>query len=217
MIKNILTLSLLGLALTGCGGSGGSSSESNSEENTSPTTGAIDKFIGTWERGCTTDDEDIRQSSDGLTTNTIMKFAFSKLTDTTANTQITITAYANSDKTCKGESIGSVVMTGMNTSAETYGKTGITTSLGQNVFTFVDTITLASGQKVDRITFKTARLASIQGNVGAGAIKVNTNTLGNENLRGLALIQGTNSLVLDLDDSYPSALTTDVFTTYIKK
>lgn len=217
MIKSVLTLSLLGLALTGCGGSSVSSSEGNPQENTTPATGSIDKFIGTWERGCTTDDEDIRQSSDGATTNTRIKLLFTKLTATTANTQITITAYANSDKTCQGESIGSVVMTGLNTGAESYGKAGVTTSLGQNVFTFVDTVTLASGQKVDRITFQTARLASIQGNVGAGAINVNTTTFGNESLKGLALIQGTNSLVLDLDDSFPSALTTDVFTTYMKK
>jgi hypothetical protein len=217
MVKSILTLSVLSLALVGCGGGGSNSSENNKPEEITPAAGAIDKFIGTWVRGCTADDEDIRQSSDDLTTNTTLQLAFTKLSATTANTELTITAYANSDKNCTGESIGSVVMTGLNTGAESYGKNGMTTSLGSNVLTFVDTVTLASGQKVDRITLKTARLASIQGIVGAGALKVDTTTLGNEDLKGLALIQGTNSLVLDLDDSYPSALTADFFTTYNKK
>jgi hypothetical protein len=211
-MKQLLILSVISLALVGCGGGG---SDTGSQVGSSA---AIDKYIGTWQRGCTTDDDDIRQSSDGAATHTTLKLDFTKLNSTSANTQLTFTVYANKDRTCQGPAIGSVVMTGLNTSDELYGKDGnISTSLGQNVLTFVETVTLASGEKVDRLTLKTAKFAGLQGTVKAGAIQVDTRGLGEDNLRGLALVKADATLVLDLDDDYPSELTADQFTTFSKK
>lgn len=210
-MKQLLIWSAISLALVGCGGGGDAGSQVGSSAS-------IDKYIGTWQRGCTTDDDDIRQSSDGAATHTTLKLDFTKLNSTSANTQLTFTVYANKDRTCQGPAIGSVVMTGLNTSAELYGKDGnISTSLGQNVLTFVETVTLASGEKVDRLTLKTAKFAGFQGNVTAGAIQVDTRGLGEDNLRGLALVKADATLVLDLDDDYPSELTSNQFTTFSKK
>ena len=198
--------------LSACGGGGGGSSADDS--------GPIDKYIGTWKGACDTRG-DIYQSVDGRTTSVIDSVKFSKLTATTANVALTTTVYGNSDTACTGTPLGSIVKTGLSTNSETSGATGITSSYGQNVWTYDANVTLAGGQKVDQLTYSESKLSALSNaTLTAGQIKINTANFPADTGKSIAYFVDANTVVFNGNDTaagYPTVLRQDKYSTYTKQ
>ncbi len=198
--------------LSACGGGGGDAGPSAAD--------AADKYIGTWKGACLPDG-DVLQSSDNKTTHTIYSVNISKLTANTANAALTTTVYGNSDTTCSGTPLGSIVKTGLSTNAESSGASGITSSYGQNLWTLDANVTLAGGQKVDQITYSQSKLSTLaNGTLTAGQIKLNTAVFAAVTGKSIAYFVDAKTVVLNFNNiaaGYPTVLTQDKSNTYTKQ
>jgi hypothetical protein len=176
--------------LSACGGGGDSSGAD-----------AIDKYVGTWKGICDTRG-DIYDTADDKTTSVIDSVKFSKLTATTANVETTTTVYASSDMTCTGTPIGIIVKTGLDTNTLALNASGISSSFGQNIWTYSNNVILAAGQKVDQINYTESKFSSAdKATLTGGRVKLNTTYYGAESLKLIAYFVNANTVVLKSKES----------------
>lgn len=192
-------LSSVSLALIACGGGSGSVDQTSQAS-------AIDKYVGVWKSNCLGDQSDVREVSGNGPTNARQTLEFTKLNATKLNTKVTLSYFATDDKDCSKASIGSVTLTGDNTGSESFGASGITSSLGQNIFDYTGGVTLAAGQKVDRFIVTTASLSTTNSTVTAGKINVDTKEFVGVSSQSITYFKNTNQFVIASDNSYPSVI-----------
>lgn len=207
IVNKLITLIAVGSILTGCGGGGGSSSN---------TVSPIDKYVGSWKNSCY-QSNDIFQASDNQQAHAVDTITLAKLSDTTANIAIRTTAYAASDSTCSGSSIGSVVKTGETTGSESSGASGVTSSYGQNLLTYNAEATLSDGKKVDQFTFAQSKLSNISAIITAGQIKLNTADFSATTVKSIIYSLSASKIVFNSNSSYPTVLDEDGTTTFTKQ
>jgi hypothetical protein len=197
--------------LAACGGGG------DSANGTDTTAQLIDKYVGTWKSACGPSDIKQVTSTGDLDANTRTSLTFTKLTPTTANVALTITVYGNSDTTCSGTAIGSIVKTGLTTGSESSGASGVISSFGQNVWTVAANVALAAGKKVDQISYSESKLSMLVSGSGnasitAGAIKFNANDYAAQTTKLLGFFPDAKTLEITVsdDNSFPTEFTADV-------
>lgn len=193
--------------LAACGGGG------DSANGTDTTAQLIDKYVGTWKSACGPSDIKQVTSTGDLDANTRISLTFTKLTPTTANVASTITVYGNTDTTCSGTAIGSIVKTGLSSDSESTGASGVTSSYGQNVWTVAANVTLADGKKVDQISFAESKLSALSNaNITAGTIKFNSSVFAAQTTKLLGFFPDAKTLEITVsdDNSFPTEFTADV-------
>jgi hypothetical protein len=213
MKKQFTLLAITAFILSACGGGG-------STDSNQTATDAIDKYIGTWTGACDSIGE-ILQTADNQSTNVIHSMKFSKLSANTASTELKITVYANSDKTCEGTPIGSIVKTGLSSNSESSGASGITSNYGTNTVTYNTNVTLTTGQKVDQLTVDESKLsADSNANFTLGQIKFSSANFSAKTLKAIAYFVNSNTAVFNSNaatDGFPTVLDQNKYTTYSKQ
>lgn len=214
-MKNLIIPAICSaILLSACGGGGSSSDGATNTSN------PIDKYVGTWKGVCDTR-PDIFDTLDGKATSVIDSIKFTKLTATTANLQTVTSVFASNDLTCSANPIGTIVKTGETGNTLSLNASGITSSFGQNIWTYSDNVTLAAGQKVDQITYTESKLsATDNATLTGGRVKVDTTNYGALSVKAIAYFVDANTVVFNLNDApqgFPTAVNQDKYATYVKQ
>ena len=212
-MKQTITIVAIATALLSACGGGGSSSSSDSDP--------ADKYVGTWKGRCLPN-EGVLQSADNKITNTVTTIKMSKVNANTVNTEQTHTVYANSDITCGGTAIGSVVKTGLNTNSFSAVANGITSNYGQNLITYDSSATLASGKKVEQVTYSESNLGpNANGTLSAGNIKVFAAYYSGTIFKAIVYLSDANTLILTPPNTttagYPTVVIEDLRYTFFRQ
>jgi hypothetical protein len=207
--------------LTACGGGGGGSSD-NSSVQPVVTVDPIDKYVGTWKTSCSAlGVTGIVQSADGLPTRTIFGLKNSKLNATAVNSEMTIYAYANNDEKCANAPIGMLVKSGLNTGGESSSNvtSTYTGNYGTNGLTYDGSTTLATGQKVDKLTIVESKVGiTSNANYTVGKIKFNASDFPGGTFKSIAYFADDNTLTINTSSmAYPTVLDSTSNTIFTKQ
>ena len=209
-MKNLFTFTLFSLALAAFGG------DASNTDSTHPAS-AVDNYLGVWKSPCLVASSDVLQSSDNGKTNVIQTFEFTRLSASKLNTKVTQTLYASHDIHCAQPAIGSVTATGMDTGTESFDTSNVVSSLGQNPFSFKETVTLAAGQKVDSFSLAVSPLSKSHGMQTAGAILVDTDKFSGGTVQTIAYFINAKQFFLNGAEPYPEVVEEDPDLLYSKQ
>ncbi|MBT0569585.1 hypothetical protein KIK84_04560 [Curvibacter sp. CHRR-16] len=198
--------------LAACGGGGDSSSSSGTDN--------VSKYVGTWKTACWTSSIYKDTSNSNASAYLTRTFVISKASNSKLSVSVTDTVYASTDTGCTGSVEATITRTGQNTGTFTSNSTSITSSLGENSFTYAGVASITGASGADNFDVVSAALSSTSNaTFTVGNISLNSSDFTGGSAKTALYLSGS---TLQLGQStgntnYPTALNTTASAIFTKQ